>query len=132
LENIFKKSLLEFAIVLTASLLAGILIGVIQGWFAFADASEYRSGMAMVAGAVGGEFAIVLGPLLYYTLLRSRINWRTGSIGITVCLLLGCMTAWWLARTGEAGWLSVFITPVLAVVVSFFIRVYSNAARRLT
>jgi ABC-type spermidine/putrescine transport system permease subunit I len=131
LENTFKKRLIEIASVLTISLIVGIVIGVIQGWFAFADAQEYRPGMTLVAGAVGAEFAIVLGPLLYYALLRKRIDWRSGSIGISVCLLLGSLAAWWLARKSEAGWLSVFITPILAIVISFFIRVYANAARRL-
>jgi len=131
LENIIKKRFIEFACVLTISLFVGILIGVIQGWFAFADAREYRPGMALVAGAVGAEFAIVLGPILYYALLRDRIDWRSGSIGISVCLLLGSLAAWWLARKSEAGWLSAFITPILTIVVSLFIRVYANAARRL-
>jgi ABC-type spermidine/putrescine transport system permease subunit I len=131
LKDTLKKRLVEFASVLTVSLTVGIVIGVIQGWFAFADALEYRLGMALVAGAVGAEFAFVLGPVLYYTLLRNRIDWRSGSIGISVCLLLGSLGAWWLARKSEAGWLSVFITPILTVVASFVIRVYANAARRL-
>jgi ABC-type spermidine/putrescine transport system permease subunit I len=126
----FKKSLVELACVVTVSMFAGILTGVIQGWFAFADASEYRPGMALVSGAVGAEFAIVLGPLLYYAILRNRIGWRSGSIGIGVCVVLGSLTAWWLERISEAGWLSVFITPMVAVVVSFFIRAYANAERR--
>jgi hypothetical protein len=126
-----KKGLVEFAYVLTISSFVGILIGVIQGWFAFADALEYRPGMALVAAAVGAEFAIILGPLLYYVLLRNRINWRSGSIGIIVCLFLGSLAAWWLARISEAGWLSAFITPLLAVVISFIIRVYAKAARQL-
>lgn len=120
----FKKGAVEFLCVIASSLVVGLSIGLVQGWFAFGSGpSEYRPGMSVVAAVVGGEVAVILGPILYYTLLRKRLTWQLGLAGITVCLFVGASTAWSLtALTRIGGWLSVFITPLAAILFSIFVR----------
>jgi Na+/proline symporter len=121
----FKKGAIEFLCVVASSVIVGFCIGLVQGWFAFGSGpSEYRPGMALVAAVLGGEVAVVLGPVLYYALLRKRLTWELALAGVLACFFVGVSTAWSLtAITRFGGWVSVFITPLVAILFSIFVRV---------
>lgn len=127
-----RSGAIEFLYVVALSLVVGFSIGLLQGWFAFGSGpSEYRPGMALLAATIGGEVAVVLGPVLYYLLLRQRLTWQLALAGVFVCLFFGISTAWSLtAITRIGGWVSVFITPLVAILFSLFVRL--SRARRQT
>jgi hypothetical protein len=126
----FSRIIAKFFVAVSSSLAAGFCIGLIQGWFAFGrDSSVDRSQMAILSGVLGAEVAIILGPVLYYTLLRSRFTWRIGAAGFLTCLFFGASSAWSLASlTKIGGWLSVFITPLIALLFSVLIRLKPNSS----
>jgi len=126
MSRTLKEGAIEFFAVAGSSLAVGLCAGLVQGWFAFSggDSSEDRLGMAVLAATLGGEVAIVLGPILYYALLRRRLTWRLSLSGILICLFAGASAAWSLtAITKIGGWLSMFVTPMVAILFSIFVRV---------
>jgi len=124
-----KKVAVELLCVVVVSLVVGLSAGFIQGFIAFSgDGSiEDGVGMAVLSAILGGLAAIVLGPILYYVLLRDRITWKMGLIGILTCLLAGVCSAWSLtAVTKIGGWLSMFVTPTVAMVFAISVRISSH------
>lgn len=83
--------------------------------------------MGILSASLGGLVALVLGPLLFYTLLRRRLTFELGVMGILTCLFVGAVTAWSLtALTKIGGWLSMFVTPIVAILLSILIRLFKN------
>ena len=124
-----KKVVTEFLIIVATCLAAGACCGFIQGWIGFTggDSYEDRFGVGILSASLGGLVALVLGPLLFYTLLRRRLTFELGVMGILTCLFVGAVTAWSLtALTKIGGWLSMFVTPIVAILLSILIRLFKN------
>ena len=129
----FKKNAIELSFVTGVSLAVGLCAGLVQGWIAFGggESSEDRLGMSVLASGLGALVAVVLGPLLYYVLLRKRLTWRLGFSGILLCILAGASIAGSLTVfTKFGGWLSMFATPMVAILFSIFVRLTCTISPR--
>jgi len=119
---------LESLGVLLCSLLSGALGGFILGtftlgfalsWFLHPNIETATTPLMLgVAGAWYGAVVIVIvGPLLYFTLLRGRLTWRRFAVGFLLCVVTNLP----LAIIG-AGFLCAIGIPYVALVVSLIIR----------
>lgn len=115
----------ELVVVFVLSSVAGFVIGYVQSGIAFYRwGSDFPSFIAFGSALLGAIAAALLFPILYYTLLRRQLTKWGFALGSLACLILGSIAAFllnWLAFPG-AGWLSIGITPMVAVFMSVGIR----------
>ena len=109
---------LELVTVLICSIVIGLGIGFLQGIFAFQLLStKGGSAMSESATVIGGLTGLCVGPFIYYAILRSSHP----SIQVVSKLIV------WVTLVGMAlgsliGWTSALITPILAILLSFYLR----------
>jgi hypothetical protein len=121
----FISQTLNAVAIAICSALLGIGIGFLQGEIvAHGAAQDEQLVFAGTAGMIGGFVALFLGPILYFS-LKKRISFEQFCQIAALSLFVGVMTTWLLSiRSGGAGWISMFVTPLVAIALAV------NFARR--
>jgi hypothetical protein len=118
-----RGMLLELAVLMVGSALAGFLIGVLQHYVSFGfngygfgrDAFE----LALFEGGITGVmFALPTGLFTYYIVLSRHVTPRQVTI-----ILLGSLLGGSALGIGLS-WLSAFFTPIVTIGLAFCVKLY--------
>lgn len=105
----------EFFCITSISLMIGMGLGVIQSFLAFRSLTFIKDGTI-----IGGLWATIVGPFVYYILLRKILNIKNAANLIVLCIGAGCVSALIL------GWFSSFVTPLVLILGAIIIRLRAN------
>ena len=141
----------EFVIVLIVSAGVGYAFGIIQGVIAFLPLGRFRLGLGphlgvaevaefflqslpAVAGFIGSLVSVFVGPLIYCFILRGHMTWKALRRGVLICCasVILATTILTVLTFGVGGWLSCFLTPVIAIFVALKVREDSDKDLRRT
>lgn len=126
-NNMNRKSwselVVEFLSVYVFSVVVGVGVGTIQGYFAFFLTEDLPEVLWQTAG-MGLVVGIVVGPTVHYLILKRKTTFADAARIVAVTAIVGAVTGLALNRLthGEGGWLSLFFTIIAAVVVSVWQR----------
>lgn len=94
----------------------GAGIGFLQGYTAFSDQpTELRMGFAGWAAWTGCVVAIPIGVLAYLFGGKKADSLEWWGTLVAVTAVIGIVSAWLLAKILGAGWISLFVTPIAAL-----------------
>ncbi len=119
----WSELVIEFLSVCVFSVVVGVGVGTIQGYFAFFLTEDLPEVLWQTAalGLVGG---LVVGPGIHYVVLRRKTTFADVARIVAVTAIVGAVTGLALNRLthGEGGWFSLFFTIIAAVVISVWQR----------
>ena len=109
----------RFLDIITAAVVGcvfGAGIGFLQGYAAFTSLpTDVRMGLSGWAAWTGCGLGLLAGPLLRCARMRHRVSLRALGGVLAIASLVGISSAWLLVITLGAGWISCFITPIVAI-----------------
>jgi len=119
----WTELLLEFLSVCVFSVVVGVGIGTIQGYFAFFLTEDLPEALWQTA-AIGLVVGLVVGPVIHYIVLKRKTTFADAARIVAVTAVVGAVAGLALNRLthGEGGWLSLFLTIIAAVVISVWQR----------
>lgn len=119
----WTEVLLEFLSVCVFSVVVGVGIGTIQGYFAFFLTGDLPEALWQTA-AIGLVVGLVVGPAIHYVVLKRMTTFVDAARIVAVTAVVGAVAGLALNRLthGEGGWLSLFFTIIAAVVISVWQR----------
>jgi uncharacterized membrane protein YfcA len=126
-NNTIRKSwselLVEFLSVCVFSVVVGVGVGTIQGYFAFFLTEDLPEVLWQTA-AIGLVVGLVAGLGIHYVVLRRKTTFSDAARIVAVTAVVGAVTGLALNRLtrGEGGWLSLFFTILAAVLISIWQR----------
>jgi uncharacterized membrane protein YfcA len=119
----WSELVLEFLSVCVFSVVVGVGVGTIQGYFAFFLTEDLPEVLWQTA-AIGLVVGFVVGPVIHYIVLRRKTTFADAARIVAVTAVVGAVTGLALNRLthGEGGWLSLFFTIIAAGVISVWQR----------
>jgi len=105
----------EAACVIACSVAAGSGVGYLEGLVVFRTDGVNMWPQAAFAALLGMLVSTLVGPLVYYVLLRGPVSFIRFANIVFVSLVVGTATAFAL---GPAGWLAWIVTPLAALAAS--------------
>ena len=126
-NNTIRKSwselLVEFLSVCVFSVVVGVGVGTIQGYFAFFLTEDLPEVLWQTA-ATGLVVGLVAGLGIHYFVLKRKTTFSDAARIVAVTGVVGAVTGLILNRLthGEGGWLSLFFTILAAVLISIWQR----------
>ena len=126
-NNTIRKSwselLVEFLSVCVFSVVVGVGVGTIQGYFAFFLTEDLPEVLWQTA-AIGLVMGLVAGLGIHYVVLKRKTTFSDAARIVAVTAVVGAVTGLALNRLtrGEGGWLSLFFTILAAVLISIWQR----------
>ncbi len=119
----WSEHLLELLSVCVFSVVVGVGVGTIQGYFAFFLTEDLPEILWQTA-AVGLVAGFVLGPAIHYIVLKRKTRFADAARIVAVTAVVGTVTGLALNRLthGEGGWLSLFFSIIAAVFISVWQR----------
>jgi hypothetical protein len=123
MKELMAKSLRLCAIAFSCALF-GAGVGFLQGEIVARGSDKlYQVAFAGGAAMAGAVIALFLGPALYYALHRRILFEEFCYVG-ALSSLVGCIAGWaGSSNPNGAGWATLFITPVAAVILALlFVR----------
>lgn len=118
--RVMKRVMTEFLRLCAVAICCSIFgagVGFIQGEIVARGGDKlYQVAFAGGAAMFGAVIAFFLGPTLYYTLNRRMLFEQFCYVG-TLASLVGCLAGWvGSSNPNGAGWASMFVTPIAAVI----------------
>jgi small basic protein len=119
----WSELVLEFLSVCVFSVVVGVGIGTIQGYFAFFLTNDLPEVLWQTA-AIGLIVGLLAGLVIHYFVLKRKTRFADVTRIVAVTAIVGAITGLLLNRLthGEGGWLSLFFTIIAAVLISVWQR----------
>jgi uncharacterized membrane protein YfcA len=119
----WSELLVEFLSVCVFSVVVGVGVGTIQGYFAFFLTEDLPEVLWQTA-AIGLVMGLVAGLGIHYVVLKRKTTFSDAARIVAVTAVVGAVTGLTLNRLthGEGGWLSLFFTILAAVLISIWQR----------
>jgi len=122
-RKLWSESVIEFFLVCTFSIVVGVGIGTIQGYFSF-FLTDALPEVLWETASLGLATGLLVGPGIHYGVLKRKTTFAAATRIIAASALVGAVTGLALNRLthGEGGWLSIFFTLVASVLISIWQR----------
>jgi hypothetical protein len=119
----WSEFMIEFLSVCVFSMVVGVGIGTVQGYFSFFLTDELPDVLWETA-SVGLAIGLLVGPGIHFAILKRKTTFSDSTRIVAVTAIVGAVTGLALNRLthGEGGWLSIFFTLVAAVLISVWQR----------